>query len=209
MIFSPRDAQILRWINGHGFATGRQVADWLGVRYQSIHPRLKFLTDAGYLRSQRVGHNLLALRLTKAGVTRCGDDLPPLRAIRFGSFFHDLQLIDLATKLTKQTGGQFTTERRLRQERGFKGVGLPTHIPDGLLKLDGKPPIAIELELSTKGWQRLQNILQAYAADFSLGEVWYFAGNDALRRRLESAAEGYAFVRVFSFAEEALSLQTD
>lgn len=203
MIFTPRDAEILRWINGHGFATGRQVADWLDIRYQSIHPRLKFMAETNYLTTKRVGHNLLALRLTKSGVTQCGDDLPPLKTIRFGSFFHDLQLIDLVTRLSQETGGQFTTERRLRQERGLKGVGLPTHIPDGLLKLDGKPPIAIELELSAKGWRRLQGILQNYAADFDIGEVWYFAGNDALRRRLERAAEGYAFVRVHHWSDDA------
>lgn len=196
MIFTPRDAEILRWINSHGFATGRQVAELLGIRYESIHPRLKFLTDAGYLMANRVGHNLLALRLTNAGVIRCGDDLPPLRTIRFGSFQHDLQLINLAIQLTKQTSGEFTAERRLRQQRALKGVGIHGQIPDGLLQLDGQKPIAIELELSTKGWRRLQSILQTYAADFDLGEVWYFAGNEALRRRLERAAEGYAFVRV-------------
>ncbi len=196
MIFTPRDAEILRWINGHGFATARQVADWLDVRHQTAHRRLKLLTDSGYLRSDRVGHNLLALRLTKAGVTQCGDDLPSLKTIRFGSFHHDLQLIDLATELTRNTGGNFTTERRLRQERGMIGIGIHGHVPDGLLKLDGKPPIAIELELSTKGWHRLQSILSAYAADFDIGEVWYFAGNEALRRRLERAAEGCAIVRV-------------
>ena len=102
------DASILRWINGHGFATVQQTADWLGNRYQNSHRRLKHLVDVGYLKSQRVGHSRHAFSLTKAGVTRCGDDLPPLRAIRFGSFQHDLQLIDLATQLTKQTGGQFT-----------------------------------------------------------------------------------------------------
>lgn len=197
MEFTDRDAQILLWINGHGFATGCQVANWLGIRYQTAHRRLKILTEAGYLKSARVGHNRQTLRLTKAGVTQCGDDLPPLRAVRFGSFIHDLRLIDLATNLARATGGHFTTERRLRQERGLKRIGIYGHIPDGLLKLDDKPPIAIELELSTKGWQRLQNILQAYAADFNIGEVWYFAGNRALRRRLERAAEGYAFVRVF------------
>jgi len=78
----------------------------------------------------------------------------------------------------------------------LKGVSLHTHIHNGLLKLDGKPPIAIELELSTKGWQRLENILQAYAADFDFGEVWYFASNDALRRRLERADGGCIFVRM-------------
>ena len=196
MIFTPRDAEILRWINGHGFATGRQVADWLGIRYQSIHPRLRFLTEAGYLTANRVGHNLLALRLTSAGVIRCGDDLSPLKTIRFGSFQHDLQLTDLATRLTRETGGHWATERRLRQQRALKGVGIHGHVSDGLLKLDGQQPIAIELELSTKGWHRLQSILQAYAADFDIGEVWYFAGNETLRRRLERAADGYAFVRV-------------
>ena len=135
-------------------------------------------------------------------MNRCGDDLPPLRAVRFGSFQHDLQLIDLATRLTSETGDEFTTERRLRQQRALKGVGIQGHVPDGLLKLDGQQPIAIELELSTKGWRRLQSILQTYAADFDIGEVWYFAGNAALRKRLERGAEGYAFVRVFPLGQQ-------
>ncbi|MGI9509619.1 MAG: hypothetical protein ACR2QJ_09775 [Geminicoccaceae bacterium] len=206
MEFTDRDARILLWINGHGFATGCQVANWLGIRYQTAHRRLKILTDAGCLRSARAGHNRQTLRLTKAGVTQCGDNLPPLRAIRFGSFVHDLRLIDLATNLARETGGHFTTERRLRQKCGLKRIGISGHVPDGLLKLDDKPSIAIELELSTKGWQRLQNILQAYAAEFDLGEVWYFAGNDALRRRMERAAVGYAFGRVHLLGSDAADI---
>lgn len=196
MEFTARDANILRWINGHGFATVQQTANWLGNRYQNSHRRLKRLADAGYLKNQRVGHSRYVFHLTKAGATQCGDDLPPLKTIRFGSFAHDLQLIDLAASLIRQTGGHFTTERRLRQERGLRGVGIQSHIPDGVLKLDGKQPIAIALELSAKGWQRLQSIMSGYAADFDIGEVWYFAGSDALFRRLRRAAEGYAFVRV-------------
>lgn len=113
-----------------------------------------------------------------------------------GSYEHDLQLVDLAMTLEKQTGGQFVTERRIRQERGLAGIGVHGHVSDGLLELDGHKPTAIELELSTKGWRRLKSIMSDYAADLDIGGVWYFAGSDAIARRLQRAAEGHPFIKV-------------
>lgn len=50
----------------------------------------------------------------------------------------------------------------LRQMRGLQGAGLHGHIPDGFL----------EFKISAKGWRRLWEILQSYAADFDIGKVW-------------------------------------
>ena len=149
MDFTRRDAHILRWINGHGFVTVRQAATWLDISYQNTHRRLKLLKDAGYLSTDRVDRSRYVFRVTRSGIVAGGDDLPPLKTIRFGSFYHDLRLVDLATKLACKTGGDFITERRLRQERSMDGIGIHGHVPDGLLKLNGQKPIAIELELST------------------------------------------------------------
>lgn len=126
-----------------------------------------------------------------------------------GSYHHDLQLVDLATILEKEAGGRFVTERRIRQDRGLAGVGVHGHVPDGQLELDGKKPIAIELELSTKGWRRLQRIVSDYAADLDLGEVWYFAGSEALLRRLKRASDGYPFIKVHSWITEKSSDRDD
>ena len=205
MDFTPRDARLLRWINGHGFVTVQQAATWLGVRYQTCHRRLKRLVDGGYLITTRVGHSRYVFRLVKAGVIECGDDLSPLKIIAMGSYRHDLQLVDLAMLLENQTGGRFVTERRIRQHRNLSGVGARGHVPDGLLELDGKKPIAIELEISTKGWRRLRTIMSNYAADLDIAEVWYFAGSDALHRRLCRAADGYGFIRIHSWSRTTLA----
>lgn len=203
MDFTPRDARLLPWINGHGFVTAQQAATWLKIRYQTCHRRLKRLVDGGYLTTTRVGHSRYAFRLTKAGVIKCADDLPPLRIIGMGSYEHDQQLVELAMMLEEQTGGRFVTERRIRQERGLAGIGVRGHVPDGLLELHGQKPTAVELELSTKGWRRLKGIMSDYAADLDIGEVWYFAGSDALKRRLHRAADGYGFIKVHSWPPSA------
>jgi len=202
MDFTPRDARLLRWINGHGFVTVQQAATWLDIRYQTCHRRLKRLVDGGYLTTTRVGHSRYAFRLVKAGVIMCGDDLPPLKIIAMGSYHHDLQLVDLAMLVEKQTGGHFVTERRIRHDRCLSGVGVHGHVPDGLLEFDDRKPIAIELELSTKGWRRLGSIVADYAANLDIGEVWYFAGSGRLCQRLKRAADGYSFIKIFAWDPE-------
>ena len=203
MDFTPRDARLLRWINGHGFVTVQQAATWLNIRYQTCHRRLKLLVDGGFLTTTRVGHSRYTYRLTKAGVLASGDDLPPLKVIAMGTYCHDLRLVDLAAFLEKETGGRFVTERRIRQDRGLHGLGTLGHVADGLLEVEGKKPIAVELELSTKGWRRLDGIMSDYAASLEIGEVWYFAGSDALHRRLQRAADGYNFIRIRSWPDQA------
>lgn len=202
MDFTPRDARLLRWINGHGFVTVQQAASWLGIRYQTCHRRLKRLADAGYLTTNRVGHSRYVFRLTKAGIASSGDGLPPLKTIVIGSFDHDLQSVDLAMMLERKTGGRFVTERHIRQDRGLAGIGVRGRVPDGLLELHGQKPTAIELELSTKGWRRLESIMSDYAADLDTGEVWYFAGSSPLYRRLKRAADGYAFIKAHAWNDQ-------
>ena len=154
------------------------------------------------MKANRVGHSRYVFRLTKSGVARSGDDLQPLKTIAMGSFDHDLQLVNLAMLLERKTGGRFTSERRVRQDRCLTGVGMRGHVPDGLLDADSQKPIAIELELTTKAWRRLQTIMSDYAADLDLCEVWYFAGTESLQRRLKRAAHDYPFIKVFSWISE-------
>ena len=54
--------------------------------------------------------------------------------------------------------------------------GQQGHLPDGIMTLDNKQ-IAIEVELSRKSKLRLEAILKAYAAQFSIQTVWYFVRN--------------------------------
>ena len=40
MRLTERDLELLRWINGHGFVTARQAADWMGTCLQAGHRRM-------------------------------------------------------------------------------------------------------------------------------------------------------------------------
>lgn len=196
MKFTERDADMLRWINGHGFATIRQTGRWMGSSYQAAQRRVQRLTEAGLLRHEWLMRRERVYWPTKHGISICDDDLPPLGHIAAGSYNHTLQLIDLAEFLVADFGGQFVPERRLRHDRGSAGVGVRGHVPDGHLHLPARKPIAIELELSTKGQKRLAQIMRQYTADLSIGEVWYFAGSKMLRQRLEEAAARCSMITV-------------
>lgn len=197
MRFTERDGRLLRWINGHGFVTLRQAARWLGTNYQTAQRRVRLLYDQGYLDRQWLVHGDRAHWLTPAGRAMCSDSLPPPKHIRLGSYRHDRMLVDLALTLVAETGGQFTPERRLRQMQEIDPVGKRGHVADGWLNIgDQTKPIAIELELSTKGNRRLERILRGYMANLDIAEVWYFVECEAVRRQLTKAAKDLGFIKI-------------
>ena len=197
MRFTERDGRLLHWINGHGFVNLRQVARWLGTNYQTAQRRVRLLFDHGYLDRRWLVHGDRAHWLTPAGRAMCGDSLPPLKHIRLGSYRHDRMLVDLALTLVDETGGRFTPERRLRQMEELDQVGKRRHVADGWLHLDDQTkPIAIELELSTKGSRRLERILRGYMADLDIAEVWYFVECEAVRRQITKAAKDLGFIKI-------------
>ena len=196
MKFTERDADMIRWINGHGFATIRQIACWMGSSYQAAQRRTQILAEADFLEHRWPFQGERVYLPTKHAVARSGDELPPLNRITHGSYVHDLKLIDLALWLAADTGGAFTPERRIRHERGLIGVGISGHVADGLLDLGDDKPVAIELELSTKAKRRLAKIIRGYLGDLSVGEIWYFAGTGAVRGSLERAAGDHAFIKI-------------
>ena len=198
MRFTERDDRLLHWINGHGFVTLRQAAKWLGANYQTAQRRVRLLYDHGYLNRQWLVHGDRAHWLTPAGRAMCGDSLLVPKHIRLGSYRHDRLLVDLALTLVAETGGHFTPERRLRQMLELDRVGKRGHVADGWLSIDSQTkPIAIELELSTKGSRRLERILRGYMSDLDIAEVWYFVECEAVRRQLTKAAKDLGFIKIY------------
>ncbi|MEL6963865.1 MAG: hypothetical protein AAFO01_14005 [Pseudomonadota bacterium] len=207
MRFTERDGRLLHWINGHGFVTLRQVARWLGTNYQTAQRRVRLLYDGGYIDCQWLVHGDRAHWLTPAGRAMCGDSLPPPKHIRLGSYRHDRMLVDLALTLTADNGGHFTPERRLRQVQELDRVGKRGHVADGWLHTeDQKKPIAIELELSTKGSRRLERILRGYMADLDIAKVWYFVECEAVRRQLAKAAKDLGFIKIHDLPSSCCQL---
>ena len=79
--------------------------------------------------------------------------------------------------------------------RATNSIGYDHHVPDGLLRIKGKMPIAIELELTAKSRARLEGIIDSYLQS-DLGEVWYFVTNDQVQRKLEAATDGYEMFKI-------------
>ena len=189
MKFTERDRRLLLWINGHGFVSVSQVAEWMGVSDPFAYSRVKKLLNGGYLKRDRVLHNSKRIHsLTLKGKAACGDDLPILNRVNLGTFIHDMKLVDLSLKLEKDFDGEFVPERRIKQLKGLSGVGKKGHSPDGILELTDKK-IAVELELSVKSRSRLKEIMNEYARNLELNEIWYFTDSVSVRNAISRAAE--------------------
>ena len=199
---------MIRWINGHGFVTIRQIARWMGASYQAGQRRAQLLADANFLKYRWLIRGERVYQPTTCAIAHAGDELPPINRITLGSYLHDLQLVDLAHWLTTETGGTFTPERRLRHARGLIGVGVAGHVADGLLDLGSGKPIAIELELSTKAKRRLARIIRGYLSDLSIAEVWYFAGSVAVRGSVKRVAGNHAFIKIHNWPPLAVDVST-
>lgn len=196
MRLTERDLELLRWINGHGFVTARQAADWMGTCLQAGHRRMGLLHEGGYVTRQRLFHGAeRAYWLSALGQQVSGDTLSCPETISPATYRHHWMMVDLAHDLITKTKGQFTPEHRLREQRAIKGVGAEGHVPDGLLKVKSKKPIAIELELTLKGRERLEGIVEGYL-DRDLSAVWYFVTSDQIRRRLTSIIDGERLFKI-------------
>lgn len=201
--FTDRDARLLCWINGHGSVTLRQMARWGGVSYQSAQRRVRQLVDHGCLDRRYLVHSDRAHWLTKFGRQLCADDLPPPKDIKLGSYRHNHMLVDLSLSLITDLGGRFTPERRVRQIVGFTKFGERYHVPDGWMHFDDREkPVAIELELSTKGTRRLKKIMHNHVFDLDIAEVWYFVESDVVRRHLKKVSGGFNSVKIFNVPNE-------
>ena len=197
MRLTERDRRLFQWINGHGFVTVQQAASWMDVCYKVGWQRISQLTKAGYLQQKRFEHAKPRVHwLTSQGWKASGDHLKAPKAINRVTYFHDTMLVDLAQLLVAETGGAFTPERRLRADLLARGRRTKSHLPDGLLYVDGQKPIAIELECSAKAADRLRKIITDYVVNTKLQEVWYFVTNSDVRRLIERTTKPYSGFKI-------------
>lgn len=197
MKFQERDAEVLKWVNGFGFATADQIRRFMKVGNTAAYVRIKKLVEGGYLARERILHGQARIhKVTRKGVLASGDAVLPLKYVNLGTFRHDFKLVDLALTLEAETGGTFIPDRRIRHDEGLSGVGQLGHIADGYLHIGEDKPIAIELELSVKSRARIQSIIHDYGGNLSVKEVWYYTDQMNVVRAIEKAAQGFSFIKV-------------
>ncbi len=197
VLITKRDREMMRWVNGVGFAMIKQIAEKMSMSNWAVYKRVKKLVRIECLAHHRVYHGLPGVYcVTTLGAECVGSDLPALRMISKATYDHDLVLTQLVIKLLKTVGGELTTERELRYQKTQDGIGQFGHIADAEIIIDNKK-IAIELELTKKGNRRLKKIINDYMKNFDIHEVWYFCANNQIKKQVSAYQSTCAFLKVF------------
>jgi hypothetical protein len=200
------DAELttLEFLAEHRCIIRPQVQALLGCSERLAAQRLRALTAAGHVRSERIfAGRPCTCRITRSGLRVIGSRLTQPR-LHLSHYEHDLGLgwLWLAARAGAFGGLQaIHSERSMRAQdaRADPIAGLGTgalgpsgreqlHYPDLLLRTGAGKQVAIELELTGKSRQRLAAIMLAYAADARIDAVLYLVPNRRLASGIQRAA---------------------
>jgi hypothetical protein len=197
---TERDLGILRDLTRFGVLTVDQVARHHFSAVSTAANRLAALVAAGVVRVERPRFRGRAAYLTTAAGARLADVGLPAARFSPAALPHRLTVVDLAdVLLARQPGTTWIGERELRRDamrtvrdrqRGQLLAGTP-HVPDGVLRVAGRPAddVAIELELSGKTLAESLRILRWYGGTLDYRRVWWFGATPAIRQRLSALVE--------------------
>jgi hypothetical protein len=125
-----------------------------------------------------------------------------------GNYAHEVALIDVYLRLRAiYPEARFISERQLKRDKFFTGVGKSGHLSDGFLVFPDEKQIAVEVELSLKGKNRTEKILKGYGGDFSIKEVWYYCP-EGIAASLRVIASKMPFVKIHSLREFLIDSQS-
>jgi hypothetical protein len=196
---TDRDIAILKFVNDFGYCEMPHIEKRFEVRGGRSYQLTKKLKCMGLLIHQYLlpGHGFF--RLTKNGARHTS--LPRLNAIQLDAYAHHVTLINLYFHAKKYyPNARWISERQLIHSKNKDGVGKTGHLPDAVLEFSHGNKIAIEVELTLKGKDRLNDILKSYLTDTDFKEVWYYASS-RVRPSLLTLAEDYPFVKIHDVEE--------
>ncbi len=187
---TERDLAMASFVDRVGRATTEQVRERFGLSERVAWRRLRALREAGHVRSWRpyVGPAILYPR---------GAGEPRLRDLD-----HSLAATSVAVELELR-GAAVVTERtmireeRLAGERSIWSVPVSSqsdpfrklkHLPDLAVRTD-RGLVAIEVELTRKGKQRLGRLMSAWVQQGVYREVLYICGSCQLARLIGEQAQ--------------------
>jgi hypothetical protein len=186
------------------------VACLLGTSWAAADRRLRRLVTSGHLRSDRPLASGPWFQIESRGLAAVGSRLPAPRAANVDSSDHDFGLAWLWLAAHRGAFGptrEICSERRMRSEDGrprsealgpdrhavrLAGIGPHggerRHYPDLVLITERGHRVAIELELTSKGRQRTEEILGGYAFDHRFDAVLYLVTRPETGQAIERAA---------------------
>lgn len=200
MLFMKRDIQILRFINDFGFCEIGQVEKRFGLRKPRSYKLMRRLIQAGLVNHKRIFHGSHGVYYLTLKGAKC-TDLPPIDKITIGQYEHQIIVTNIYLKLfEKYPFIEWVSERQLKHEKFYSGIGKVGHLADGMLQFPDDKSIAIEVELRMKGKVRIERILKGYASQLSIKEVWYYCPTGMVEV-LKSLTVKMPFIKVFDITD--------
>ncbi len=199
MQLTDRDKAILCFINECGFCVMPQIQREFNLKFPRSYQVMKRLIEAGYVLHKEIfKHQHGIYHLTKKGAAQTS--LPPVLQISLGGYQHQLLITDIRQHLCfKHSNTKWISERYLKQQKFYYGIGKAGHIADGILVFSDKK-VAIEVELSMKGKRRIEKILSAYGGQLDITEAWYFCA-DHLISPMTALVKKKSYIKIHSIKE--------
>lgn len=200
MQLTKRDKAILCFINESGFCVMPQIQKEFQLKFPRSYQIMKRLVNSGHVIHDQIFKKQHGFYyLTKEGAKNTS--LPPLSNISLGGYRHQIIITDIRQKLcTQYPHAKWISERYLKQQKFYYGIGKSGHIADGILIFPDERKIAVEVELSMKGKRRLENIFNAYGGQLNIDEAWYFCA-DPLIRPLVALTKNKSYIKILSLKE--------
>lgn len=199
MQLTKRDKEILCFINESGICVMPQIQRQFNFKFPRNYQVMKRLIKGGYVSHNQIFRNQHGVYfVTSKGAEHTS--LPALSTISLGGYKHQLLITDIRQKLCTQfTETTWISERYLKQQKFYYGIGKSGHTADGMLIFPNKK-VAIEVELSMKGKHRLENIFNAYGGQLDIEEAWYFCA-DQLIHPLSALTKNKSYIKIHSLKE--------
>jgi hypothetical protein len=200
MKLTERDIDIICFINEFGFCEMVQIEKRFFLNKPRNYEIMRRLVGNGFVRHERIffgRHGIYYVRPKGAKYT----NLPSLDRIYNGQYDHQISIIEVYLKLRKQyPDAHWISERKLKHDKFYDGVGKSGHVSDGLLIFPDDRQIAIEVEMSVKGKNRIEKIFKGYGKQFTIKEVWYYCLPSVIPV-LTAAATKMPFIKIFNLED--------
>jgi hypothetical protein len=205
---TDRDRELLEFMARHRLVHAGHIGALLGVGLDRAGAILGRLARGGYVLRQPVFDQQPACyRIRPQGLALIGSGLPP-PGLDLRAYQHDVGVAWLWLAARHGSFGpvrEIVSERQLRShdeapERAGPALAVRLggygpggrerlHYPDLVLERPDGRRIALELELSSKGRNRLERILAGYGADRRIDAVLYLVPNRTIGKSVVAAAE--------------------
>jgi hypothetical protein len=217
---TARDLELLSFVAEHRLVLADHVQALLEASAGASDPRLRSLTNAGYLAKEAVFHRQPpCYHITRKGLAAIGSAYSEPR-IDLSCYAHDVGIAWLWLAARSGVWGptrEIISERQLRSHDaapdrtgepmgvrlgGLGPRGKPRlHYPDLLLITLGDHRVALELELTSKPRGRREKILAGYAADSRIDALVYLVEHSSTGRSVEATARRFGIENLLEVQE--------